>query len=138
MIRKLLTSTCYFDKWLVMLRAMTGIIILKYGLEVFNKGHMEGNIAWLKDIHFPLPVFMAYVGKTTEVVAGIFLVGGLFTRIASLLLVINMTVITFIMGNGKILGEDTLPFLLLLLFMTFFFAGSDKWSLDGLLFKKKQ
>ncbi|MVT45056.1 DoxX family membrane protein [Chitinophaga oryziterrae] len=137
MIRKLFTSSLYFDKWLVILRVITGIIIMKYGLEVFSKDHMQGNTAWLKDIHFPLPSFMAYVGKTTELLGGIFLILGLFTRVVSILLLINMSVITFIMGNAKILGEETLPFLLLLLFATFFFAGSGKWSLDCLLFKKQ-
>lgn len=112
MVRKLFTSCLYLDKWLVILRAITGIIIMKYGLEVFNNDHMEGNTAWLKDIHFPLPSFMAYVGKTTELLGGIFLILGLFTRVVSILLVINMSVITFIMGNAKILGEETLPVLI--------------------------
>jgi putative oxidoreductase len=50
MIRKLFTSSLYLDKWLVILRAITGIIIMKYGLEVFRKDHMQGNTAWLKII----------------------------------------------------------------------------------------
>jgi putative oxidoreductase len=136
MIRNLFTSGIYFDKWLVILRVITGILIANYGLGVFNKGHMEGNIAWLTDIHFPFPLLMAYVGKTTELLGGFFLIAGLFTRVVAVLLVINMSVITFIMGNIKVLGENALPFLLLLLFATFFFAGSGKWSLDYLLFKK--
>lgn len=130
MIGKLFSSSLYLDKWLVILRAITVIIIMVYGLEVFSKKYMEGNTAWLKDIQFPLPLFMAYVGKTTELLGGISLIPGLFTRTISILLVINMSFITFIMGNAKIPGEEILSFLLLLLFAAFFFAGSGKWSLD--------
>jgi len=130
MIRKLFSSSLYLDKWLVILRAITVIIIMEYGLEVFSKKYMEGNTAWLKDIQFPLPLFMAYVGKTTELLGGISLIPGLFTRTISILLVINMSFITFIMGNAKLPGEEILSFLLLLLFAAFFFAGSGKWSLD--------
>jgi putative oxidoreductase len=131
MFRKL-----HLENWLVLIRIISGIIIAKYGLEVFNKEHMEGNIAWLKDVHFPLPAFMAYVGKYTELIGGILLIGGLLTRIVAVALVINMSVIVFVMGHGKIFAEDQMPFLLLLLFAGFLFSGAGKWSLDYVLFKK--
>jgi putative oxidoreductase len=79
---------------------------------------------------------MAYVGKITELVGGLLLAIGLFTRPAVIALVINMAVITFIMGNGKILSDDQHPFLLLLLFAVFFFTGAGMYSLDYLLFDK--
>jgi len=61
---------------------------------------------------------------------------GLFTRISALVLIIDMLVITIVLGNGKIFTEDQQPFLLLLLFAYLFFAGPGKISLDHLLFNK--
>ncbi|HEX9513178.1 MAG TPA: DoxX family protein [Puia sp.] len=136
MFKRLLTSRIHLENWLILIRVITGIIIAKYGLETFNKGQMEGNVAWLKDVHFPSPFFMAYLGKISELIGGILLILGLLTRVVSIVLIINMSVIIFIMGHGKVFGEDQLPFLLLLLFATFLFSGAGKWSLDHLLFSR--
>lgn len=120
---------------LILIRIFSGILIAHHGLGLFNTGHMDGNVAWLTDIHFPLPYVMAYIGKGTELAGGILLAIGLFTRISATLLVINMSVITFIMGHGKILDEDQHPFLFLLLFAVFLFYGGGKYSLDKYLIK---
>jgi len=95
---------------------------------------MDGNVAWLTDIHFPLPVFMAYLGKGAELIGGILIVLGLFTRIAAIVLIINMAIITFVLGSGKIFEDDQHPFLLLVLFVYLFFVGAGKLSLDHKLF----
>ena len=129
------TSRIQLENYLVLIRVITGIIIAYYGLRTFDKGHMEGNIAWLTDIHFPFPALMAYLGKITELVGSILLILGLFTRIVCMLLIITMSVITFIMGNGKILSNDQFPFLLQLLFGVFLFYGGGKWSLNRVFFK---
>ncbi|MVT45042.1 hypothetical protein GO495_30925 [Chitinophaga oryziterrae] len=42
MIRKSFTSSLYLDRWLIILRAITGIIIVKYGLEVFSRSTWRG------------------------------------------------------------------------------------------------
>lgn len=136
MFKQLLTSRVILGNWLIVIRVIAGIIIAKYGLEIFNKGQMEGNVAWLKDVHVPMPVFMAYLDKATELIGGAFLILGLLTRLVCIALVINMSVITFIMEKGTIWGDGQLPFVLLLLFAIFFFSGAGKWSLDHLLFDK--
>jgi uncharacterized membrane protein YphA (DoxX/SURF4 family) len=41
-------------------------------------------------------------------------------------------------GDGKIWYEDQHPFLFVLLAAVFFFTGPGKWSIDYLLFNKKQ
>jgi len=81
--------------------------------------------------------FYGHLGKATELVGGAFLILGLLTRLVSIALVINMSVITFIMEKGTIWGDAQLPFVLLLLFAAFFFSGAGKWSLDHLLFDRK-
>ena len=137
MLKKLLSSDPILKNWKLITRVITGIIIAKYGLEIFSHDKMKGNADWLTDIRFPAPVFMAYVGKATELLGGILLVFGLVTRFASIALVITMTVVIFIMGKGNIWGDEQLPFLLLLFFVSFILGGAGKWSLDYLLFDRE-
>jgi putative oxidoreductase len=138
MIKQLLSSRTILEKWFIILRIVTGVMIARYGLEVFNKTKMDGNFAWLTDIHFPAPVFMAYLGKGAELIGGIFLMLGLFTRFAAVVLIINMLVIIFIMGAGNIFENEQLPFLLMILFICFLFQGGGELSLDHLFFNKKR
>jgi putative oxidoreductase len=81
---------------------------------------------------------MAYLGKATELVGGILLIAGLFTRFVSIPLVIDMSVVVIFMGNGKIFGDGQLPFLFLLFFLSFIIYGGGKWSLDNFLFNRKK
>ena len=137
MLRQLLTSDGLYKNFLAVIRAIAGIIIAKYGLEVFKADGMKGNFDWLTDLHMPAPHFMAYLGKLTELIGGGLLAIGLFTRLVTIPLIINMGVIIFFMGKGNIWGDEQLPFLLLLLFAVFFFTGAGKWSVDHWLFDRK-
>ncbi len=130
-----------FGEWhtgILLVRIMTGLITLHYGLELFNPDKMLGYQQWLTDIHFPLPVLMARVGKATELAGGGLLMIGLFTRLISIPLIITMGVVTFIMGKGNIFADEQLPFLLILLCLVFLSAGGGIWSVDYLLFDKKR
>lgn len=138
MLKQLLSSEGFYKNLLVIIRAISGIIIAKYGLEVFEANSMQGNFDWLTDLHMPAPHFMAYLGKLTELVGGALLAIGLFTRLVTIPLIINMGVIIFFMGKGNIWGDEQLPFLLLLLFAVFFFNGAGKWSMDHWLFDRKK
>ena len=138
MLKRLLKTEVIFENWLIIIRILVGVMIAVYGLEMFHSKEMKDAVAWLTDIHFPIPLFMAYLGKVTELVGGIFLAAGLFTRFVSIPLVINMSVITIFMGSGKIFGDGQLPFLFLLFFLSFIIYGGGKWSLDNLLFNRKK
>jgi uncharacterized membrane protein YphA (DoxX/SURF4 family) len=61
---------------------------------------------------------------------------GLFTRIVSIPLIINMMVVTFYLGEGKILTADQHPFLFILLFLIFLSVGRGKWRLDYLMYNR--
>jgi len=136
MLKALLTSKILFENWLVLIRVITGFLIFIHGLDTFNKENMNGNIAWLTDLHFPVPVVMAYIGKGAELIGGVLLILGFFTRFAALILVFDMLVITTVLGNGKIFTDSQHSFLFLLLFACLFFVGPGKISLDHLLFNK--
>jgi uncharacterized membrane protein YphA (DoxX/SURF4 family) len=72
--------------------------------------------------------------KAAELVGGILILVGLFTRIAALMLAGTLAYIAFFIGHGKIWYEDQYPFLFVLLFLVIFFTGPGKYSLDHRLF----
>lgn len=98
---------------------------------------MKGYVTWDSFKGFSSPALVVSIGKIAELVAGIFLMIGLFTWLASLVLIFTMTYISFFVGHGKIWYEDQHPFLFVLLGMVFFFTGSGKYSIDKLINFKK-
>lgn len=136
MIKQFVTSKIIHENWLIVIRVIAGVITTRYGLEIFNPDQMKGNIAWLTDLHFPLPALMAYLGKLSELVGGISLITGFLVRFTCIPLILTMGVITFIMGDGKIFGDDQHPFLFLIIYTIFLSVGSGKWSVDRLIFNR--
>jgi putative oxidoreductase len=127
----------WFNGGLAFVRIVTGGLMTYHGLEVFEADKIKGYAQWLTDLKFSAPLFMAYLGKGTEFIAGILLGLGLFTRLASILIAITMAVICFGIGNGKFYMDDQHPFLFILLSTLFFFTGPGKWSLDRVFFNGK-
>lgn len=122
---------------LLLIRLITGILMVYHGLEVFDSDKITGYSQWLTDIEFPWPMIMAYLGKGSEFVGGVCLILGLFTRFACIPMIITMLVITFFLGEGRIFTDEQHPFLFALLCAVFFFVGAGKWSLDYLLSLKR-
>lgn len=118
------------DAGLFLVRLLTGAFMVYHGWEVFLPDKIEGYTQWLTDLRIPAPRFMAYLGKASELVGGLLLVVGLFTRFAAIALAVTMAFICFAMGNGKIFTDDQHPFLFVLLAAVFFFMGAGRWSLD--------
>jgi putative oxidoreductase len=96
---------------------------------------MKGYVQWLSDLHFPVAYVFVYAGKLTELLGGILLALGLFTRLASIFLVLTFTLITFVMGEGKIFTDAQHPFLFIMLSLVFLFAGAGSFSLDHCWFR---
>ena len=131
------TSNGLWETGAVILRVMAGLIIFKYGLEIFSEDKMNGYINWLTDLKFPYPDRMAYIGKVCELAGGLLMALGLFTRVAAIPLIITMSVIGFIMGEPEFLAADG-SILLLAIFLHFLLTGPGKLSLDHILFNAKQ
>ena len=123
---------------LVMLRIVTGLLMAYHGLEIFDGTTMNGYLE--RDVikSLPSPTFMVYLGKTLELVTGICLALGLFTRLAALFMFIDLMFICFKVGNGKFYYEDQHPFLFALLALVFFFTGPVKFGLDNYIFMKQK
>jgi putative oxidoreductase len=131
------TDPVFLKSGLTVIRIIIGFFLAYHGWEVFDKNKMNEYIAWDVFKNSSSPSFMAYLGKTAELVGGLLLAIGLFTRIAALIIIGTFIYIPFFVGQGKILYEDQYPFLFALFGFVFFFAGPGKWSVDHLLFDKK-
>ena len=134
---KIFTSRGVWDNGIFVIRVLTAVMIIPHGFEMLSADKMHDNIAFLKDVKFPLPVFMGYFAKVVEVLGGILLAAGLFTRLITIPLMIIMVVVTANMNNWNIFNGE-LTFLFFLLFLMFLFTGPGKWSLDCLLFDKNK
>jgi putative oxidoreductase len=118
---------------LAILRIVLGVFMIIHGKEVFEPSSMKDYTTW--DAFKQAPI-LPYLGKGAELVAGVLLVPGLFTRIAALIAMGTFAYIVFFVGEGKYWMNDQHPFLFVLFGVLFFFAGPGKWSLDAVLFKK--
>jgi len=123
---------------LVLLRIITELLMTYHGLEVFKPDVMKGYKEWEVIKIIPSPLLMVYLGKGVELLTGICLTVGLFTRIAALFMFIDMIFICFKVGNGKFWYEDQHPFIFALLALVFFFTGPVKFGLDNQFFKKRK
>lgn len=117
------------ENGLAIVRIITGLLMAYHGLEIFNRELMVGYVNWDVIKGLPAPEFMVYLGKGLELVTGILLVAGLFTRITTILIMGNMLFICFFVGGGKFYSEDQHPFLFALIGFLFFMTGPGSWSL---------
>ena len=83
---------------LLILRIALGIVFVAHGLQksfgVFSGPGINGFTQYLSGLGFVPAVFWAYVAAYTELVGGICVLLGLFTRIASALIFILLVVAT--------------------------------------------
>ncbi|WP_080055166.1 DoxX family protein [Spirosoma aerolatum] len=123
---------------LALVRIAVGLQLVYHGWEVFNPAQMKAYAAWETFKQSASPLFMVYLGKGSELIAGILLTLGLLTRVGCLITIGTMLYITFIIGHGKFWYEDQHPFLFVMLALVFLVTGGGKWSADALLFGKGQ
>ena len=121
---------------LTLIRLVVGSFMIYHGLELFDKKIMDGYLKWDLFKNSSSAEVMVYAGKAAELIGGVLLFFGLFTRIAALLLIVTMTYIAFFVGHGKVWYDDQHPFLFVLLALVFLFMGGGRASLDHVLFKK--
>lgn len=138
-MKKLLSpSPLWQDSGLAFIRIIVGAFMIFHGWEVFDAEKMKVYLTWDSFKGFSSPSFMVYMGKIAELIAGILMTIGLFTRPATLVLIFTMLYISFLVGHGKVWYEDQHPFLFVLLGLVFFFTGPGKLSVDQLLFRNKR
>ena len=125
------------DNGLAVLRIITGMLMTYHGAEIFDRTKMLPYMEWDVIKSLPAPETMLYIGKGLEFVTGLCFVLGLFTRIAAIIMAIDMLFICFKVGGGKFYYQDQHPFLFAMIALVFLFTGPVKWSLDKRLFNKR-
>ncbi len=105
---------------------------------IFHPGERAFFIKWFgEELHYPMPLLMAFLAKSAELSGGIFLLAGLFSKVSASLIAFTMFMATVTANLGKdfnIDGGFTISYFLFALI--FIFWGAGKYSLDYLLFKK--
>ncbi len=121
-------------------RLIIGIIMLAHGwqkLTEMGPGNFGGQM--LAGLGVPLPVFMGYVITFVEIIGGILLIVGFLSRLAALLLTINLVVavllvkvnVGFLSGSSGTGAELDLALIAGLLVILF--AGPGRLSVDHAL-----
>jgi putative oxidoreductase len=87
------------------------------------------------ELHFPIPVTMAFLAKGSELLGGVLVLAGFYTRPASILIAFTMLIATLTANLGAdwvIDGGFTVSYFLFALVLLL--EGAGKYSIDFLLF----
>jgi putative oxidoreductase len=129
-------SPIFQDKVLALLRIVIGLLLIFHGKEVFQPELMKSYADW-DMFKGSKGLFLVYLGKGSELIAGISFLLGIFTRIGAILCTGTFIYITFFVGHGKFWYEDQHPFMFALFGILYFFTGAGIWSLDAILLGNK-
>lgn len=136
-MKKLLSikySTTAFNFSMLLLRVVFGLFLIsKYGYVKMVKfpelqNHFYNFIGLGSRISLILVIF-------AETICALFIVLGLFTRLAVIPLVIAMLVVVFGAHAGKPLAESELAFLYFSVFAVLLLCGPGRISIDGMINK---
>ncbi|MDR4886754.1 DoxX family protein [Fredinandcohnia sp. QZ13] len=130
-----------FELGSLIIRVVLGITFFVHGLVKFQDG-IENTVGWFDSIG--LPGVLAYGVAGIELVGGIMLVLGLFSRIVSILFaivmvgaIIKVKLAIGFLGNGQMAGyELDLAFLAMAVMLAI--TGSKAFALDQLISKGKE
>jgi putative oxidoreductase len=119
------------------MRFSAGAVLFPHGVDKLLHGSIERAAGGIAQHGLPLPLFLAVATVGAEFFAAAFLALGLFTRLAAVVIWIEMTVIIFVYQwpNGYFWTNKGIEFALLwwLLCVAIFFRGGGRWSLDRLI-----
>jgi putative oxidoreductase len=130
-------DSIFFPQGMAIIRIIFGALIIYHGQEIFDSKLMSEYTTW-DTFSNSYGKLLVYMGKASELIAGILIFLGLHTRIGTILLMGTMLYITFFVGQGRFWYQDQHPFMFAMMGLVFFFYGSGIWSLDELLVRRKQ
>lgn len=120
----------------VVVRVGIALVILWFGSQqLIDAGPWTGLIpAWATGISGLLATTLVTLNGVSEIIIGILLLLGIFTRIVGLLSALHLTLITFVVGYNGIGVRD---FGLAMAAFSTFLYGKDRLCLDKIFFKNK-
>lgn len=126
----------YLNILLLVLRLAIAALMLTHGLPKLSKLLEGGEIQFGNPIGLGPGISLA-LAVFAEVFCSLLIGIGLGTRLASIPLMFTMIVAAFISHGADPFARKEMAILYLLFYITLFFAGSGKYSLDFLLTRKK-
>lgn len=134
---KKLLSTKYsagaFNAAILVLRLGTGLLMMNHGYDkLIHFGSMHSKFMNFMGIGTSLSLALLIFA---EFFCSIFLVLGLFTRLATIPLIVAMSVALFKAHNAEIFGKGELPALYLTVYIVLLLIGPGKISVDGMVGK---
>lgn len=118
------------DVGLVFFRVATGVLMLTHGWpKVANFAERMERFSDPLGIGKPLSLAGA---AFSEFLCSLLLMLGLFTRAALIPLIFTFTIICFVVHGADPVAKREIPFLFLIAYVTLFFTGPGKYSVDAL------
>lgn len=125
------------DNRAVIIRLVVGLIFLSEGIQKFLFPELMGAGRFL-DIGFSHPVIWAYLAGTSEIICSLLILLGVFTRVATIpLLIVMITAfaktkwpIMLHIGFWQMIHENNIDFALTLLLIYLLIYGAGRLSFD--------
>ena len=139
MIRSFLSSDYRqqnLDIALLILRVGIGSLMLVHGLPKLMS-LMGGGPVQFPGVFGMSPALSLALTVFAEVVASVFIIFGLGTRLATITLIITMLVAVFFIHAQDPFAKQELGLLYLLPYLVLLITGAGRFSLDGLLWNRK-
>ena len=91
MIRSVLTRPLFADLGLLVLRVLTGALLIHHGYEKLANIENFAD-AFVRPLHLPFPIVLSYVAAFSEVIGSWLLITGLLTRVGAAAIAGTITV----------------------------------------------
>lgn len=123
------------DGGILILRVVIGIVMVRHGVYKFQKKSFLDK-KWKEEFGFPKGSVL--LNGIVQVACGLAILGGIFSRLAALILIINMLVATYVsiwkhrepfLSSPEGKGWD-INFVLIGALVALVFLGDGTWSLD--------
>lgn len=130
----------YGDTSYPIFRIILGLLFALHGAQKFGIIG-NGNISGFAGL-FGLPIWIGFIVAFIELVGGLAILLGLFTRLAASFAGIEMMIVYLFYhlpnGINPLTNGGELALLFLAAFLVIYIQGAKKWSLEKKLFKKEK
>lgn len=122
-----------FNFGMLVLRVAAGLLLAHHGYQKLIKFSVL-RYKFMDFMHLGSSVSLSLI-IIAELICGILLILGLFTRLACIPIIIGMAVVVFVASNANIFAEGEKGMIYLAVTVAILFCGPGKISVDGMLGK---
>ena len=122
-----------FNFGMLVLRVAAGLLLAHHGYQKLIKFNVL-RYKFMNFMHLGSTASLSLI-IIAELICGILLILGLFTRLACIPIIIGMAVVVFVASNANIFAEGEKGMIYLAVTVAILFCGPGKISVDGMLGK---